>query len=151
MASLLGLNKLSNYYRKPAVDEKLVLKADTSALHQDYYTKADIDDTLQNEYYNAAENDVILTVFSGTVSARLGTKANLDSPALVGLPTAPTAAQSSASTQLATTAFVHDAVLALVDGAPAALNTLNELAVALNSGTLATTVIDSLALKAPLF
>ncbi|MDV7023313.1 phage tail protein [Atlantibacter subterranea] len=54
-----------------------------------------------------------------------------DSPALTGKPTAPTAAQASNDTQLATTAFVKAALAALVDSSPAALDTLNELAAAL--------------------
>ncbi|WP_318368564.1 phage tail protein [Enterobacter sp.] len=54
-----------------------------------------------------------------------------DSPALTGKPTAPTAAQSSNDTQLATTAFVKAALTALIDSSPAALDTLNELAAAL--------------------
>ena len=41
-------------------------------------------------------------------SARSGLKANLASPALTGVPTAPTAAASTSTTQVATTAFVLD-------------------------------------------
>ena len=44
------------------------------------------------------------------VSLRLGTKAPLASPALTGTPTAPTAATSTNTTQIATTAFVHAAI-----------------------------------------
>ena len=40
-------------------------------------------------------------------------RAPLDSPALTGTPTAPTASSSTDSTQIATTAFVHDVVEAL--------------------------------------
>lgn len=43
----------------------------------------------------------------------LGSKANLASPALTGVPTAPTAATGTNSTQLATTAFVQTAVPAV--------------------------------------
>jgi hypothetical protein len=56
----------------------------------------------------------------------------LDSPALTGTPTAPTAAAGTNSTQVATTAYADAAVAALVDGAPDLLNTLNELAAALD-------------------
>ncbi|MFJ5406275.1 tail fiber protein [Pectobacterium punjabense] len=70
------------------------------------------------------------------------------SPAFTGTPTAPTAASSSNDTQLATTAFVKAAVAALVNGSPAALDTLQELANALgNDPNFSTTVLNALAGK----
>lgn len=53
------------------------------------------------------------------------------SPALTGIPTAPTAVAGTNNTQIATTAFVKTAIAALVGSAPAALDTLEELARAL--------------------
>ncbi|MEZ7730327.1 phage tail protein [Haemophilus sp. 27098_8_127] len=53
------------------------------------------------------------------------------SPAFTGIPTAPTANSGTNSTQIATTAFVKNAIAALVGSAPAALDTLEELARAL--------------------
>jgi len=53
------------------------------------------------------------------------------SPALTGLPTAPTANPNTNNTQIATTEFVKTAIAALVGSAPAALDTLEELARAL--------------------
>lgn len=71
-----------------------------------------------------------------------------DSPAFTGTPTAPTAASNSNNTQLATTAFVKAAVAALVNGSPAALDTLQELANALgNDPNFSTTVLNALAGK----
>ena len=79
------------------------------------------------------------------------TYAPLASPALTGVPTAPTAAANTNSTQVATTAFVGTAVADLVASAPAALNTLNELATALgNDASFSTTVTNAIALKSPL-
>ncbi|WP_404848589.1 hypothetical protein [Enterobacter ludwigii] len=76
--------------------------------------------------------------------------APLASPALTGTPTAPTAAQTVNNTQLATTAFVKSALDALVASSPAALDTLNELAVALgNDPNFATTMTNALAGKQP--
>ncbi|QHQ16533.1 hypothetical protein GMW39_12105 [Pectobacterium parmentieri] len=70
------------------------------------------------------------------------------SPAFTGTPTAPTAATGSNDTQLATTAFVKAAVAALVNGSPAALDTLQELASALgNDPNFSTTVLNALAGK----
>lgn len=81
----------------------------------------------------------------------LDAKAPLASPALTGTPTAPTAAQTTNTTQIATTAFVKAAVAALVDTAPGALDTLNELAAALGDDpNFATTVTNNLAGKQPL-
>ncbi|HBH4391234.1 TPA: tail fiber protein [Escherichia coli] len=78
-------------------------------------------------------------------------KAPLDSPALTGTPTAPTAEQSINNTQIATTAFVKAAIAAMVASAPAALDTLNELAMALgNDPQFATTMLNALAGKQPL-
>lgn len=53
------------------------------------------------------------------------------SPAFTGVPTAPTANPNTNNTQIATTEFVKTAIAALVGSAPAALDTLDELARAL--------------------
>lgn len=53
------------------------------------------------------------------------------SPVFTGTPKAPTAAQTANDTQLATTAFVKAALMALINGAPPELDTLGELATAL--------------------
>jgi len=87
---------------------------------------------------------------AATVLAALG-GAPLASPALTGEPTAPTALGGDASTKIATTAFVMAAIANVIATAPAALDTLNELATALgNDENFASTVTNSLALKAPL-
>lgn len=79
----------------------------------------------------------------------LDSKAPLASPALTGTPTAPTAVAGTNTTQLATTAFVRAEVAALVDAAPSALDTLNELAAALaDDPNFAASVTTSLAGKA---
>ena len=81
----------------------------------------------------------------------LNLKADLASPDLTGVPTAPTASAGTNTTQVATTAFVSGAVSDLVASAPGALNTLNELAVALgNDENFSTTVANSIATKAPI-
>ncbi|EFB1440878.1 phage tail tape measure protein [Escherichia coli] len=74
--------------------------------------------------------------FSTTINNALALKAPLSSPALTGTPTAPTAAQSVNNTQIATTAFVKSAIAGMVGSAPAALDTLNELAAALGNDAL---------------
>ncbi|WP_306167769.1 phage tail protein [Pseudomonas sp. Marseille-P9899] len=79
------------------------------------------------------------------------TRAPLESPAFSGVPTAPTPALAVNNSQVATTAFVSAAVAALVNAAPGALDTLNELAAALgNDPNFAATMNYYLSLKAPL-
>ena len=78
----------------------------------------------------------------------LNAKAALASPALTGSPTAPTATAGTNTTQIATTAFVAAAIGALIDAAPGAMDTLNELAAALGDDpNFATTVTNALAGK----
>lgn len=74
-----------------------------------------------------------------------------DSPTLTGTPKAPTAAAGNNSVQIANTAFVQAAILALIGGAPATLDTLKEIAAAINNDpNFSTTINNALALKAPL-
>lgn len=88
--------------------------------------------------------------FSTTINNALALKAPLASPALTGVPTAPTAAQGTNNTQIATTAYVRAAISALVGSSPEALDTLNELAAALgNDPNFATTMTNALAGKQP--
>ncbi|RYC10178.1 pyocin knob domain-containing protein [Ciceribacter ferrooxidans] len=81
----------------------------------------------------------------------LALKAPLASPALTGIPTAPTAGSEDNSTQIATTAFVQ-AVKELIQGAvPPGLNTLAKIALAIgNDASYSTTISNALATKAPL-
>ena len=71
-----------------------------------------------------------------------------ESPALTGTPTAPTAGRGTNNGQIASTAFVVQAIAALVNSAPGALDTLQELAAALgNDANFAATVTNALAGK----
>ena len=78
-----------------------------------------------------------------------GTFANIASPTFTGTPQAPTAVAGTSNTMIATTSFVTTAVNNLIDSAPAALNTLNELAAAFgNDNNFSATVITQLGNKA---
>lgn len=102
---------------------------------------------------SAASNDILKWNGSNWVndSALLAAKAPLASPALTGTPTAPLAATTTNTTQIATTSFVQQEITALIGGAPTALNTLTELAAAINNdASYASTLTTALALKAPL-
>jgi hypothetical protein len=94
-----------------------------------------------------AELNYVDGVTSG-IQGQLDDKAPLASPALSGVPTAPTATAGTNNTQIATTAYADAAVAALVNGAPDLLNTLNELAEAIgDDANFATTVAGLVADK----
>ena len=79
-----------------------------------------------------------------------GGYAPIASPGLTGTPTAPTAAANTNTTQIATTAFVQTELTDLIDGAPGTLDTLNELAAAINDdANYNTTLTTALATKLP--
>ena len=83
--------------------------------------------------------------------AEIDLKSNIASPTFTGTPAVPTAAAATNTTQAASTAYVRTEVTNLVDSAPAALDTLNELAAALgDDAAFSTTVTNSIALKAPI-
>ena len=74
-----------------------------------------------------------------------------DDLVLGGNPTTTTQSAGNDTTRVATTAFVTAAIDNLVDSAPGTMNTLNEIAAALNDdANFNTTVTNSIAAKAPL-
>ena len=90
-----------------------------------------------------SHNHVISNV--DNLQTSLDAKAPLASPALTGTPTAPTASADTSTTQIATTAFVQQELAELIDSAPNTLNTLNEIAAAINDDpNFNTTVTTSL-------
>ena len=73
------------------------------------------------------------------------------SPTFTGTPKAPTPAAGNNTTQLATTAFVQAALVALINGAPSTLDTLKEIAAAINNDpNFSTTINNALEGKQPL-
>ena len=96
-----------------------------------------------------------LAVFASTTSAELagvisdetgsGSLVFAVSPTLTGTPQVPTAANATSNAMVASTEFVQNAVANLIDSAPAALNTLNELANALgDDANFSTTVLSNI-------
>ena len=80
-----------------------------------------------------------------------GKTLTLPATAIPSASTATTQAASDNSTKIATTAYVTTAIGNLVDSAPGALNTLNELAAALgDDASFSSTITTSLATKAPI-
>jgi hypothetical protein len=81
----------------------------------------------------------------------ISSKADINSPTFTGTPLAPTPAPGTNTTQIATTAYVTTALANLINGAPAALDTLDELAQALgDDSNFASTVVNSISTRAPL-
>ena len=86
-------------------------------------------------------------VKTGLIANDAITDAKIANVALTGV----TASSGDSSTSLATTAFVAGELNSLIDSAPGALNTLNELAAAMgDDAAFSTTVTNSIATKLPL-
>lgn len=99
---------------------------------------------------NTAARTYTLQDRNGTIAddTDLALKANLASPTFTGVPAAPTAAPGTNTTQVATTEFVTAAAAALINAAPGALDTLDELAAAMgDDANFATTMTNALAGK----
>lgn len=108
-----------------------------------------------NPYPSQTGNSGKFLSTDGTVASwqtvDLSSKADLNSPTFTGTPLAPTANPGTNTTQIATTAFVSTAVSNLINGAPGALDTLDELAAALgDDSNFASTITNSLSQKQPL-
>ena len=72
-------------------------------------------------------------------------------PTFTGEPKAPTPATGNNTTRIATTAFVQAAITALINGAPDTLDTLKEIAAAINNDPkFSTTINNALSGKQPL-
>lgn len=100
------------------------------------------------EKFNQKAN-IDLDNLTPTGQKKFDDKADLESPTFTGTPKAPTAETGANDERLANTAFVVAAIAALVNSAPAALDTLQELAAALgNDADFATTMTNALASKA---
>jgi hypothetical protein len=132
-----------------------VVNADINASAAIDWTKLGISSTVSSTEIGYV--DGVTSAIQTQLDAKLATAtasstyAPLASPALTGVPTAPTAAANTNTTQVATTAYVQTEITDLIAAAPGALDTLNELATALgNDAAFSTTVTNSLATKLPL-
>jgi hypothetical protein len=105
--------------------------------------------TKQDKVTGVSDTEIgYLDGVTSSIQTQINAKAPLDSPALTGTPTAPTATAGTNTTQVATTAFVSTAVSNIVDAAPGALDTLNELAAALgDDANYAATITTALGTK----
>jgi hypothetical protein len=132
-----------------------ILNADINASAAIDWTKLGISSTVSSTEIGYV--DGVTSAIQTQIDSKLATTtaastyAPLASPALTGVPTAPTAAANTNTTQVATTAYVQTEITDLIAAAPGALDTLDELAAALgDDAAFATTVTNSLAAKLPL-
>jgi len=132
-----------------------IVNADINAAAAIDWTKLGISSTVSSTEIGYV--DGVTSAIQTQLDAKLptataaSTYAPLASPALTGVPTAPTAAANTNTTQIATTAYVQTELTDLIGGAPGALDTLNELATALsNDASYSTTITTALATKLPL-
>ena len=104
--------------------------------------------------FSTTEGYNLSLLLTGTTNVTLptsGTLAVVDSQAFTGIPTVPTAAVGTNTTQIANTQFVRTEVAALVETTSEVLDALNELSDALGDDpNFATTISNELGLKAPL-
>ena len=109
-------------------------------------TSAQIKSALDNKQDTIVDGDLTIANTSGLQTA-LDLKAPINTPTFTGTPYAPTPPTTTNSTQIATTAYVKSLIGEVIDGAPETLDTLNELATALNEKAVATNVATSLSEK----
>lgn len=98
----------------------------------------------------------ITNFISGVNTIVSGVYAPLNSPALTGIPTAPTASTGVYTSQIATTLYVHNEIENLIGSAPEVLDTLKELADALGNdpdfiGTITTSINEKASLSGAVF
>jgi hypothetical protein len=130
-----------------AINSALVMGLHMTKTYDDTLNTITVSSTLTN-VDNTSDADKPISTATSTA---LALKAPLANPALTGIPTAPTAVSTTNTTQIATTEFVKTAISNVIDLAPGALDTLNELAAAINDdASYASTVTTALGLKAPL-
>jgi phage tail fibre protein len=114
----------------------------------DTYTDGTAEWTVKDAYEAAVDAHNKASDAHADIRRILDDKAPIESPALTGTPTAPTASAGTRSDQIATTNFVAAAITALVNSSPAALDTLQELAKAIgNDPNFATTILNKLSEK----
>ena len=131
-ATTLGGYGITDAYTLTQVNNLLVNKAAKATTLGGYgiadaYTQAQVNSLVGGKADKAttlAGYGIIDAYTQSQSNTLLAAKAPLVSPALTGIPTAPTAAAGTNTGQVASTAFVQNALASLFDSSPAALDTL---------------------------
>ncbi|EOG6951245.1 phage tail protein [Edwardsiella piscicida] len=132
------------------VDSQLEAHA-RSRNHPDATTAAKGFVQLSSDDNSAAEDKAATPAAVKKVRALAETKAPIDSPTLTGAPTTPTPPTAASGLEIANAAFVAAKIASLVGSAPGVLDTLQEIAAALNNNpNFANEMIRQLAGKQPL-
>lgn len=105
------------------------ISVDTSTIQARVANVTDTEIGYLDGVTSAIQTQIDTKLASSTASS---TYSPIASPTFTGIPAAPTPTAGTNTTQLATTAFVKKAVDDLIDAAPGTLDTLNELAAAIN-------------------
>ena len=131
----MGVADQTLFYNMPTYNGVTHIDAsDDAEMEVEYYKNSNNGNAIIGLDVKVQKINDEIEVLSGEVvdvQTQLNTKAPLASPTLTGTPKAPTATAGTNTTQIATTAFVQTAVSNLVNGAPETMNTLNELAEAI--------------------
>ena len=150
MPNVLGLNNFSLYYTKNEADSReheLTELINVKAPLNNPHFWGDVVGITKSMVGlgNVNNTSDVNKPLSLATSNALAGKADLTGATFTGAVTLQPPAADSNNNTAATTAFVKSRVSELIDNAPAALNTLNELATALNNdSSFATTVATSL-------
>ncbi len=135
---------------KSNVDSKLSTH-EQSRNHPDATTAAKGFVQLSSDDNSEVEDKAATPAAVKKVRALAETKAPVDSPAFTGVPTTPTPQTAASGLEIANAAFVAAKIAALVGSAPGVLDTLQEIAAALNNNPdFANEMIRQLAGKQPI-
>ena len=141
--TITDVQNLTVKYTKNATTNKNLIGTSPSSVAVDSF-----DFVGTNRIQSSIADGQLTIAKTNGLQAALDAKAALADPTFTGTPAAPTATTGTNTTQLATTAFVKTAIDNLVDSAPGALDTLNELAAAIgDDANYAATVTTALATK----
>ena len=125
----------------------LFVFSDVIYTHQQYFTTKG--NLLIRSYTHV--NETWSNWYSVINSSSISAYAPLNSPSFTGTPTTTNPTVGDSTTRVATTKFVMEAIANLVNSSPESLDTLNELAQAINNDpNFATTVLNRVAEKLPL-
>jgi len=147
ISALINSNLANTNFRIDLVNNNLT-STNTSIRTLVASNLANTNSYIANVQSDVDANEATERAALANTNAYIATKADIESPTFTGTPAAPTPNSGTNTTQIATTAFVRTEIANLIDSSPSTLDTLNELAAAINDdANFATTISNSLATK----